>query len=105
MQHRLMIKNKAPSLFVSQVHVFDLSINRFEALCQQRVVSTKRHLTCIEFNPVHPIIIVGNDRGRVISLKLSPNLRKNPKEEKGKEPSTGAEVEIAKMEKLLILMR
>ncbi|XP_073791281.1 dynein axonemal intermediate chain 1 isoform X2 [Danio rerio] len=88
-----------------KVHVFDLSINRFEALCQQRVVSTKRHLTCIEFNPVHPIIIVGNDRGLVISLKLSPNLRKNPKEEKGKEPSTGAEVEIAKMEKLLILMR
>lgn len=63
-----------------QVHVFDLSVNRHEAICQQQVVDKKKtKLTTIEFNPIHPIIIVGNDRGYVGSFKLSPNLRKKPK--------------------------
>ncbi|KTG40556.1 hypothetical protein cypCar_00015724 [Cyprinus carpio] len=62
-----------------KVHVFDLNINKYEALCQQKVVSKKTKLFNIEFNPVHPIIIVGDDRGHVTSLKLSPNLRKKPK--------------------------
>uniref|UniRef100_A0A665TGF1 Dynein axonemal intermediate chain 1 n=1 Tax=Echeneis naucrates TaxID=173247 RepID=A0A665TGF1_ECHNA len=61
------------------VHVFDLSINKYEALCQQSVVAKKTKLTHLEFNPIHPIIIVGDDRGYIISLKLSPNLRKEPK--------------------------
>nr|XP_057915645.1 dynein axonemal intermediate chain 1-like isoform X1 [Doryrhamphus excisus] len=62
------------------VHVFDLSINKYQAICQQPVVAkNKTKLTHIEFNPIHPIIIVGDDRGIVISLKLSPNLRKKPK--------------------------
>ncbi|NP_001074027.1 dynein, axonemal, intermediate chain 1, paralog 2 [Danio rerio] len=88
-----------------KVHVFDLSINKYEALCQQKVVSKKTRLLHIEFNPVHPIIIVGDDRGRVISLKLSPNLRKKPKEKKGQELPKGPEVEIAKMEQLLSSLR
>uniref|UniRef100_A0A672KFW9 Dynein, axonemal, intermediate chain 1, paralog 2 n=1 Tax=Sinocyclocheilus grahami TaxID=75366 RepID=A0A672KFW9_SINGR len=57
-----------------KVHVFDLNINKYEALCQQKVVSKKTRLLHIEFNPVHPIIV-----GHVTSLKLSPNLRKKPK--------------------------
>ncbi|KAK9955249.1 hypothetical protein ABG768_015134 [Culter alburnus] len=88
-----------------KVHVFDLSINKYEALCQQKVVSKKTRLLHIEFNPVHPIIIVGDDRGHVISLKLSPNLRKKPKEKKGQELPKGPEVEIAKMEQLLSSLR
>lgn len=63
-----------------QVHVFDLNINKYEAICQQPVVAKKKtKLTHIEFNPIYPIIIVGDDRGYVTSLKLSPNLRKKPK--------------------------
>lgn len=63
-----------------QVHVFDLGINKYEAICQQAVVPRKKtKLTHIRFNPIHPIIIVGDDRGYVTSLKLSPNLRKQPK--------------------------
>nr|XP_015218811.1 PREDICTED: dynein intermediate chain 1, axonemal isoform X1 [Lepisosteus oculatus] len=89
-----------------KVHVFDLSINKYEAICEQPVVAKKKtKLTHIEFNPVHPIIIVGDDRGYVTSLKLSPNLRKKPKEKKGQEAPKGPEVEIAKMEKLLSLLR
>lgn len=63
-----------------QVHVFDLNVNKYEAICQQQVVSKKKtKLTHIEFNPIYPIIIVGNDRGYITSCKLSPNLRKKPK--------------------------
>ncbi|XP_077458991.1 dynein, axonemal, intermediate chain 1, paralog 2 isoform X1 [Stigmatopora argus] len=88
------------------VHVFDLSMNKYQAICQQQVVAkSKSKLTHIEFNPVHPIIIVGNDKGSVISLKLSPNLRKKPKGKKGQELPEGPEVEMAKMEKLLSLLR
>uniref|UniRef100_A0A8D3E9I2 Dynein axonemal intermediate chain 1 n=1 Tax=Scophthalmus maximus TaxID=52904 RepID=A0A8D3E9I2_SCOMX len=62
------------------VHVFDLNINKYEAICQPAVMAKKKgKLTRVEFNPIHPIIIVGDDRGYVTSLKLSPNLRKKPK--------------------------
>eukprot|EP00064_Thunnus_orientalis_P001825 superscaffoldBa00000126_g1828 len=118
------------------VHVFDLNVNKYEAICQQPVVSKKKtKLTHVEFNPIYPIIIVGDDRGYVTSLKLSPNLRKKPKEallshsssqryyvasgfgahssvwisplagKKGQELPKGPEVEVAKMEKLLSLLR
>ncbi|XP_029107800.1 dynein intermediate chain 1, axonemal-like [Scleropages formosus] len=88
-----------------KVHVFDLSINKYEALCQQPVVPKKAKLTHIDFNLVYPIIIVGDDRGCVTTLKLSPNLRKKPKEKKGQEPPKTPEMEVAKMEKLLSLQR
>ncbi|XP_028261461.1 dynein, axonemal, intermediate chain 1, paralog 2 isoform X2 [Parambassis ranga] len=88
-----------------RVHVFDLSINKYEAVCQQVVVAKKNKLTHIRFNPIHPIIILGDDRGYVTSLKLSPNLRKQPKLKKGQELPKGPEVEVAKMEKLLSLLR
>lgn len=45
------------------VHVYDLSINKYEPLCKQLVVQKKRtKLTHIAFNPVYPILIVGDDR-------------------------------------------
>ncbi|XP_072239153.1 dynein, axonemal, intermediate chain 1, paralog 2, partial [Leuresthes tenuis] len=91
---------------VGTVHVFDLNINKYEAICQQPVVAKKKtKLTHIMFNPIYPIIIVGDDRGYVTSLKLSPNLRKKPKIKKGQEMPKGPEVEVAKMEKLLSLLR
>ncbi|XP_072584169.1 dynein axonemal intermediate chain 1 isoform X5 [Vulpes vulpes] len=64
-----------------KTHVFDLSINKYEAICSQPVVTKKKNkITHVQFNPIHPIIIVGDDRGHVICLKLSPNLRKMPKD-------------------------
>ncbi|NXA06608.1 DNAI1 protein, partial [Sapayoa aenigma] len=63
-----------------KAHVFDLNINKYEALCTQLVATSKKNkVTHVQFNPVYPIIIVGDERGHVISLKLSPNLRKMPK--------------------------
>ncbi|NXR20017.1 DNAI1 protein, partial [Cinclus mexicanus] len=89
-----------------QAHVFDLNINKLEPLCTQLVVTRKKNkATHIQFNPVYPIILVGDERGLITCLKLSPNLRKKPKEKKGQEVKKGPEVEIAKLEKLLSLVR
>ncbi|XP_019373608.1 PREDICTED: dynein intermediate chain 1, axonemal isoform X1 [Gavialis gangeticus] len=89
-----------------KAHVFDLSINKYEAICSQPVVAKKKNkITHVQFNPVYPVIIIGDDRGHVTSLKLSPNLRKMPKEKKGQEVQKGPEVEIAKLDKLLNLVR
>ncbi|XP_075267385.1 dynein axonemal intermediate chain 1 [Opisthocomus hoazin] len=89
-----------------KAHVFDLSVNKYEALCTQLVVAKKKNkITHIQFNPVYPIVIIGDERGHVTSLKLSPNLRRMPKEKKGQEVKKGPEVEIAKLDKLLNLVR
>jgi dynein intermediate chain 1 len=58
-----------------KVHVFDLSENKHEPLCEQKVVKRAK-LTHVCFNQSDPIIIAGDDHGQVHSLKLSPNLRK-----------------------------
>lgn len=58
-----------------KVHVFDLAENKHEPLCEQKVVK-KSKLTHVCFNKQDPIILVGDDRGGVNSMKLSPNLRK-----------------------------
>ena len=82
---------------LSQVHVFDLSINKYEAICEQVVTQKKKtRLTHLVFNSKHPVIVTGDDRGYVTTLKLSPNLRKAQTEK-----SYSRENEIAKMEKLI----
>eukprot|EP00163_Fabomonas_tropica_P028063 TRINITY_DN5620_c0_g1_i2.p1 TRINITY_DN5620_c0_g1~~TRINITY_DN5620_c0_g1_i2.p1 ORF type:complete len:700 (-),score=180.55 TRINITY_DN5620_c0_g1_i2:218-2317(-) len=59
-----------------KVHVFDLKESKHEPLCEQQVVKGRTKLTHLCWNPVEPILLVGDDRGSVTSLKLSPNLRK-----------------------------
>ncbi|XP_034439516.1 dynein intermediate chain 2, ciliary-like [Hippoglossus hippoglossus] len=88
-----------------KVHVFDLSINKYEPICRQSVVAKGTKLTHLEFNPINPTITVGDDRGYVTSFKLSPNLRTKPKAKKGQELLEGPEVEVAKMETLLRLLQ
>ncbi|XP_015749796.1 PREDICTED: dynein intermediate chain 2, ciliary-like [Acropora digitifera] len=86
-----------------RVYVYDLNVNKYEPLCEQSVANKKRtKLTHLAFNPENPVLIVGDDRGHVTSLKLSPNLRK---EIDPKEKAKGPENEVAKMEKLLSLVR
>lgn len=58
-----------------KVHVFDLNENKHEPLCEQKVVK-KAKLTHISFSRHDPVVLVGDDKGSVNSLKLSPNLRK-----------------------------
>ena len=52
-------------------------------MCEQPVVK-KAKLTHISFNPFEPILLVGDEKGQMISLKLSPNLR-NKKQQGGED--------------------
>jgi len=86
-----------------KVHVFDLAENKHEPLCEQKVVKRAK-LTHVQFNRSSPIIIVGDDRGGVNTLKLSPNLRKihEPRDEEGEIiPHDPVQIQVDKMEKLI----
>mmetsp|Transcript_17293 Transcript_17293/g.18034 ORF Transcript_17293/g.18034 Transcript_17293/m.18034 type:complete len:676 (+) Transcript_17293:55-2082(+) len=86
-----------------KVHVFDLAENKHEPLCEQKVVKRAK-LTHVCFNQKDPILIVGDDRGGVNSLKLSPNLRKvhEPRGEDGEIlPHDPVQLQVEKMDKLL----
>ena len=75
-----------------KVHVFDLAQNKREPLCAQKVVKRAR-LTKASFNLNDFILIVGDDRGGVNSLKLSPNLRKSNSLEDDKEKNSEGDEE------------
>jgi dynein intermediate chain 1 len=56
------------------IHIYDLSVNRNDHISRMKVVR-KAKLTHVAFNTAEPIVIVGDDRGGVNTLKLSPNMR------------------------------
>lgn len=80
-----------------KVHVYDLAQNKHDAMCEQKIIK-KAKLTKLVFNPKFPIISVGDDRGGVSSLKLSPNLRKVCQAEKGQNVK---ELEVAKLDNVI----
>jgi dynein intermediate chain 1 len=55
-----------------KVVIFDLTTSRHEPMCEQRVVRRAR-LTSLAFNPTHPMLLAGDDKGGITALKLSPN--------------------------------
>jgi dynein intermediate chain 1 len=59
-----------------KIHVYDLRVNKHEPICEQKVAKLTK-LTRISFSPTDPILLIGDERGNVLSLKLSPNLRKD----------------------------
>jgi len=86
-----------------KVHVYDLAENKHEPLCEQKVVKRAK-LTHVCFNNKDPIVMVGDDRGGVNSLKLSPNLRRKhePLDDEGKViEHDPVELQKEKLEKLL----
>jgi len=85
-----------------KVHVFDLNKNKNEPLCAQSVVKNAK-LTKVAFNPKDPVILVGDSRGTVLSLKLSPNLRQKIKLEKGQpdDPESLRRYEVEKLNRLI----
>mmetsp|Transcript_40247 Transcript_40247/g.105685 ORF Transcript_40247/g.105685 Transcript_40247/m.105685 type:complete len:655 (+) Transcript_40247:43-2007(+) len=91
------------------VHCYDLNVNRNERICTQKVVKRAK-LTHVAFNGDDPIILVGDDRGGVNCLKLSPNLRRptEPPVDENGEPIAGKsalELQIAKMDHLLDMVK
>ena len=55
--------------------MWDLHVDKHNNLCDQKLVK-KAKCTHVAFNPRLPIVIAGETSGGVISLKLSPNLRR-----------------------------
>merc|ERR1711881_800755 len=89
-----------------RVHIFDIAANKYEALASQVITPKKKtKLTSVQFNPTEPILTAGDDRGNITTLKLSPNLRKIPKQKKGVTYKLDPEVEKGKLEKIVELVR
>ncbi|KPI88915.1 dynein intermediate-chain-like protein [Leptomonas seymouri] len=84
-----------------KVCVFDVAQNKTEPLCAQTVVKNAK-LTHIVFSETDPILFVGDTRGTVLTLKLSPNLRKVARPAKGE--LTDAEHKKMEVEKLNYLI-
>lgn len=83
------------------VYLYDLSINRNERICEQKVIKRAK-LTHVAFSSTEPIIIVGDDRGGVNTLKLSPNLRIGVVRTDDTDPNkTDLDLQIDKIEHLL----
>lgn len=85
-----------------KVCIFDLHKNKNEPLCMQTVVKNAQ-LTRVVFSHVDPIVLVGDTRGTVLTLKLSPNLRVITKPKKG-EPDDPASIRALEKEKLTRLI-
>ncbi|XP_054720891.1 dynein axonemal intermediate chain 1-like [Uloborus diversus] len=85
------------------IHVFDLSTSKTEAVGTYTVYTAKQNsrLTVLRFHLFKPILMVGDDRGKVTVFKLSPNLRSSLKTLDSSEPGKYAANEKEKMEKLL----
>jgi dynein intermediate chain 1 len=88
-----------------RVSVFDLTANKHEAICVHKV-ARRAKLTHVAFNGHEdPVLLVGDDRGEVHSLKLSPNLRNlhEPKDEAGNVlPHDVVRLQYNLVEKLLV---
>lgn len=86
-----------------KVRVYDLAVNKHEEIGEYKVPyrgAKKNKLTKISFNPVDPILCVGDDRGYVRTLKLSNNLRKMSAQTL---EEIDREAEIAKLDKVMIM--
>ncbi|KAK2585476.1 hypothetical protein KPH14_010133 [Odynerus spinipes] len=89
-----------------KVTVFDLNVNKYRPICSQAIVSKRRNkLTRLAFNNKLPFIIVGDDKGTINALKLSPNLRLKVKPSKKQLHLTDSELECMKLDKLLSFVR
>nr|XP_045610794.1 dynein intermediate chain 2, ciliary-like [Procambarus clarkii] len=85
-----------------RVHVYDLFLRKCRPLCVQSLVQRRRvAATCVAFNPFYPIILVGGEKGTLVSLKLSPNLRKVHKDAKGADELKLKDIELSKMDRLV----
>ncbi|GAB1604401.1 dynein intermediate chain 2, ciliary-like [Argonauta hians] len=99
----------AASTSKGYVYVYDLNYNRYEPMCAQVVVRKKEtEVTRISFNPKNYTILAGDSRGDVTCLKLSPNLRKQPKLRAGELHPQGDEkvdLENIKLDRIFSMAR
>ncbi|XP_064097257.1 dynein axonemal intermediate chain 1-like isoform X2 [Macrobrachium nipponense] len=76
-----------------RVHVYDLYLCK-APLCTQNITKKRKiRMSCIGFNSFFPIVLVGGERGHLVTLKLSPNLRKVHKDPRDLEEATPKEID------------
>ncbi|ORX48191.1 WD40 repeat-like protein [Piromyces finnis] len=76
-----------------KIYIYELNEKKYEPVCEQQIVK-KAKLTHIRFNKYEPILLVGDDKGNIYSLKLPPSLRRHSKEPKD---------EMQKLEKIILI--
>ncbi|ROT69578.1 putative dynein intermediate chain 2, ciliary [Penaeus vannamei] len=85
-----------------RVHVYDLFLRKCRPLCSQNLNQRRRlGLSCVAFNPFSPVVLVGGEKGYLMTLKLSPNLRRPYRDAKGAEEMRPTEIELCKMERII----
>lgn len=97
---------------VGRIFIYDFNIDKYEPACAQYVVCCDDNIaTRLCFNPwgiKMPLILVGDSRGAVTTLKISPNLRMKPKPPKKTDTSVPIDDfgnEVKKLEKILSYVR
>ncbi|KAL1114953.1 hypothetical protein AAG570_007776, partial [Ranatra chinensis] len=84
------------------VQIYDLSINRHDAVCIQIVADTDYcQPTRLQFHNRYPFLLVGDSVGNTQSLKVSPNLRIKPKPPKKAGYIDPHTLETRKLQKVL----
>ena len=61
----------------ASLHIYDLKVNKHSPMKEQSITTKKSKPTHITFNPVDPIILIGNDRGSATLYRLSENLQRS----------------------------
>jgi dynein intermediate chain 1 len=61
-----------------ELFVYDIAVSRYTEISKTEVVeSGEGGLTAVRFHPKWPIVLIGDEKGRIHALKMSPNLRRN----------------------------
>jgi dynein intermediate chain 1 len=69
-----------------ELFVYDIVMNRYAEICKTEVVEYgDGGLTALRFHPKWPVLVIGDEKGRVHAVKMSPNLRRNTKTQKEEE--------------------
>ena len=83
-----------------RLYVYDLDQTKHKYLCEQPTTKRAKALH-VAFNPVDPIILVGDERGGVISFKLSDSLTKTAKPKNEDDTRTPMVREVDKFDRFL----
>ena len=84
-----------------KLYVYDLNQNKHTYMCCQST-GKKANGLHVSFNPVDPVILVGDEKGGVISFKLSNSLFRGPVQPGPDDTGlTVTDMEIRKMDKYL----
>ncbi|KAH0787605.1 dynein intermediate chain 1, axonemal [Histomonas meleagridis] len=69
-----------------ELFIYDVAVDRYNEICKTDIIEANDGaLTTMCFHPKLPVILIGDDKGRIHSLKMSPNLRRNTRTEKEEE--------------------